>query len=85
LFPGTYHAAVIENRSDFTGRVVVDVGAGSGILSLFAAQVSSSYYLGLSRFVACDKCLQNIMKFQYVSVPPTIRALSSSCHSNIHF
>jgi type I protein arginine methyltransferase len=30
---------VMENRSDFEGRVVVDVGAGSGILSLFAAQV----------------------------------------------
>jgi type I protein arginine methyltransferase len=29
----------MENRSDFEGRVVVDVGAGSGILSLFAAQV----------------------------------------------
>ncbi|RRT42735.1 hypothetical protein BHE74_00056591 [Ensete ventricosum] len=36
---GTYYAAVIENRVDFHGRVVVDVGAGSGILSLFAAQV----------------------------------------------
>ncbi|MQL90401.1 hypothetical protein Taro_023004 [Colocasia esculenta] len=35
---GTYYAAVIENRADFHGRVVVDVGAGSGILSLFAAQ-----------------------------------------------
>ena len=30
---------MMENRADFTGRVVVDVGAGSGILSLFAAQV----------------------------------------------
>jgi len=37
---GTYYAAVIENREDFIGRVVVDVGAGSGILSLFAAQVN---------------------------------------------
>lgn len=39
LVPGTYYAAVVENRADFVGRVVVDVGAGSGILSLFAAQV----------------------------------------------
>jgi histone-arginine methyltransferase CARM1 len=29
----------MENHSDFAGRVVVDVGAGSGILSMFAAQV----------------------------------------------
>ncbi|KAF9604196.1 hypothetical protein IFM89_004771 [Coptis chinensis] len=40
---GTYHSAVIENRSDFFGRVVVDVGAGSGILSLFAAQAGAKH------------------------------------------
>ncbi|KAK4353730.1 hypothetical protein RND71_025924 [Anisodus tanguticus] len=40
---GTYYAAVIENRSDFLGRVVVDVGAGSGILSLFAAQAGAKH------------------------------------------
>ncbi|RZC80784.1 hypothetical protein C5167_043351 [Papaver somniferum] len=40
---GTYYAAVLENRADFTGRVVVDVGAGSGILSLFAAQAGAKH------------------------------------------
>ncbi|KAJ4954834.1 hypothetical protein NE237_011617 [Protea cynaroides] len=40
---GTYYAAVIENRADFIGRVVVDVGAGSGILSLFAAQAGAKH------------------------------------------
>ncbi|XP_052310762.1 probable histone-arginine methyltransferase 1.4 isoform X2 [Populus trichocarpa] len=40
---GTYYAAVIENRADFFGRVVVDVGAGSGILSFFAAQAGAKH------------------------------------------
>lgn len=44
-FSGSYYAAVIENQADFAGRVVVDVGAGSGILSLFAAQVLLLNYL----------------------------------------
>ena len=36
---GTYYSAIVGNPADFAGRVVMDVGAGSGILSLFAAQV----------------------------------------------
>lgn len=36
---GTYHAAITENKADFEGKTIMDVGAGSGILSLFAAQV----------------------------------------------
>eukprot|EP00879_Flechtneria_rotunda_P016020 GHRR01016756.1.p1 GENE.GHRR01016756.1~~GHRR01016756.1.p1 ORF type:complete len:244 (+),score=67.36 GHRR01016756.1:488-1219(+) len=39
---GTYHAAITENQADFEGKVVMDVGAGSGILSLFAAQAGAA-------------------------------------------
>ncbi|KAK9288899.1 hypothetical protein L1049_017368 [Liquidambar formosana] len=45
---GTYYAAVIENRADFFGRVVVDVGAGSGILSLFAGSGTPSYFSNIA-------------------------------------
>jgi 2-polyprenyl-3-methyl-5-hydroxy-6-metoxy-1,4-benzoquinol methylase len=41
---GTYFWAIMGNRGDFEGATVVDVGAGSGILSLFAAQVHLSHH-----------------------------------------
>ena len=32
-----YRKAILDNKADFAGKIVMDVGAGSGILSLFAA------------------------------------------------
>uniref|UniRef100_A0A7S3VRI5 type I protein arginine methyltransferase n=2 Tax=Dunaliella tertiolecta TaxID=3047 RepID=A0A7S3VRI5_DUNTE len=39
---GIYHRAITSNKLDFRGKTVMDVGAGSGILSLFAAQAGAS-------------------------------------------
>jgi 2-polyprenyl-3-methyl-5-hydroxy-6-metoxy-1,4-benzoquinol methylase len=38
---GAYHRAIFENLPDFQDKVVCDVGAGSGILSIFAAQAGA--------------------------------------------
>ena len=43
-----YRDAIVKNPSNFMGKVVMDVGCGSGILSLFAAQA------GAKKVYACE-------------------------------
>lgn len=43
-----YREAIVENPNNFRGKVVMDVGCGSGILSLFAAQA------GAKKVYACE-------------------------------
>ena len=71
----------MENRADFTGRVVVDVGAGSGILSLFAAQVLSVIVDGFVLFYFLF-FLKN--KIEYKNSPFFIRFNSSVIEFKFH-
>jgi protein arginine N-methyltransferase 1 len=35
---GAYYNACMQNRAQFAGKTVLDVGTGSGILAIFAAK-----------------------------------------------
>lgn len=58
----TYQKAILDNSQDFEGKVVLDVGAGSGILSFFAAHAGAAkvYAVEASSMAQhANVCIQN--------------------------
>ncbi|ESN90760.1 hypothetical protein HELRODRAFT_108777 [Helobdella robusta] len=66
----TYQRAIVENSIDFQDKVVLDVGAGSGILSFFAIQAGAKkvYAVEASNMAEHCQCLvdNNLMADQII-------------------
>lgn len=68
-----YKDAILKNREYFKDKVVMDVGCGTGILSIFCAQagakkvyaVEASNVAGLAKDIILSNNFQNVIEVSY--------------------
>ena len=52
----TYRNAMYQNKHLFRGKVVLDVGCGTGILSMFAVKAGAKHVYGVSGLFCFTLC-----------------------------
>lgn len=56
----SYMNAIIENPHLFTGKIVLDVGCGTGILSIFAARAGALHVYGIDAADVANQAFENV-------------------------
>ncbi|KAI0058698.1 protein arginine N-methyltransferase [Artomyces pyxidatus] len=57
---GSYRAAIMNNPHLFEGKTVLDVGCGTGILSMFAAKAGAKHVVGIDMSNIIDQAVKII-------------------------
>ena len=81
-----YRDFVYDNKHLFQGKVVLDVGCGTGILSMFCAKAGAKKVIAVDNSEIMSKARQNIFEngldyvitWVYLQLGPSIRGLTCS-------
>jgi histone-arginine methyltransferase CARM1 len=70
---GTYQRAVMENKIDFKDKVIVDVGTGTGLLAIFAAQAGARKVYAVEASNIAEKAVEIVAANGYADVIEVIK------------
>ncbi|XP_016959964.1 protein arginine N-methyltransferase 1 [Drosophila biarmipes] len=70
-----YHQAILQNRELFQDKIVLDVGCGTGILSLFAAEAGASKVIAIERTDIADVAKEIVRDNQKEDVVKVVQGM----------
>lgn len=73
-----YKNAILSNRAVFEGKTVLDVGAGTGILSIFCAQAGASKVYAVEASKTAELARRLVVENHFTNVIEVSRTTQSN-------